>query len=189
MLSERGQHFLQALKRREVPIDPIEVAELLRSRKLPAPDAILAIQETYGGCTFHAGLQPLVATILLPRADYLRDQAWTAPDVTTEGGELMFRCFDTLSQCEFHLDQQGVFFENWKPVHVNFDHVIESKALLAGLSQHGVWKQTDARNEFSDPASFPKAGFQRDEAASCRYTSWRRNEDTLVQWRSKDVTI
>lgn len=188
MLSDRAQNYLNTLERRSVPTAPTEVSQILRSANLPTPDALIAFQQTYGGYTFHAGLEPLVATILFPRADFLRDQPWTVPDATEETGTIFFRCFETLYQGEFHLDANGTYYEDWDPVHEDFGHLVEAKALLAELPGSGEWiRVVDAHEAFADQSAFPAMGLHRDGTASCRFTSLWYDNNTVVQWRSGDV--
>ncbi|PHR99906.1 MAG: hypothetical protein COA78_24505 [Blastopirellula sp.] len=188
MLSDRAKQYLKTLDRRSVPINKNEVAEFFRSDELPTPDAILTFQETFGGYTFHAGLEPVVATILFPRANFLRDHPWTAPDVTKMEEHFFYRCFDTLYQCEFHLDSNGTYYEDWDPVHENFGYLIESKALLSSLSTTGDWEDVlDAHQRFCEPSTFRTKGLQRENIVSCGITTWWHNEDTVVQWRPDDI--
>lgn len=182
MLSDRAKYYLKSLARRAVPTDRSEVGDILHSRDLPVPEAILAFQESFGGYEFHAGLEPLIATILFPRADFLRDQPWTVPHASKEADQFFFQCFDTLYQFDFHLDSNGTYYENWEPVHASFACLIEGKALLAEMSQSGGWERvTDAHESFSDLTAYPVIGLRRDNVASCRFTSWWYNDVTVVE--------
>lgn len=189
MLSPRATEYLSGLERRAVITAADEVCNAFAACSLQCPDAILEFQTQFGGLAMTAGLEPLIATILHPQANFLRDRPWNSPDVTDHDGLTMFNCMDTLYQMEFHLDELGCYYEDWQPVHASFEKLLEGNAFLAWRSSHGKWSMIrDPETEVGNcPEEFQLHGLEMDESASCQYTTFWYNDAIIVRARREDV--
>lgn len=189
MLSIRATEHVSGLDRRQVISTPDDVRDAFATRSLRCPDAILEFQSKFGGLILNAGLEPLVATVLHPQANFLRDRPWNVPDVADQNGLMMFNCIDTLYQMEFHLDEHGCYYEDWQPVHASFEKLLEGNAFLAWRSAHGKWSMIrDPETEVGSRAQeFQSHGLKLDESASCQHTAFWYNDAIIVRARRGDL--
>ncbi|RTQ48985.1 hypothetical protein EJV47_15455 [Hymenobacter gummosus] len=139
-LSKRAAAFLaQQQWRADAVRDPAVVARAFTRLGLQPSPALLDFQLTYGGLMLYAGLEPICFGLLhgkLARGDFSPPHKADTlihepPD--EDRSHHLFACADTLYQMDFHLDEQGRYYENWQ-LHANsFDAIIEDKAVWAEL--------------------------------------------------------
>jgi hypothetical protein len=192
-LSKRASNFLQKSKRETSLLTEADIRQTFIANGAPIFEPLIGFQKAFGGYIFYAGLAPIKFSLLKGVGGYPRSS--NTAIVEFEESEFaspkyFFDCATTDYQMWFHLDEQGIYYEDYEAKASCFDKVAEHLAL---------WDEIRLRKDFE--LIFRDRQLQSNNIdkelkldllpeASDQFTLWFSNEHIYMQqWQGLTTLI
>lgn len=186
-LSGKTLKYLNGLYRQPLITERSKIIEAFQKADLPIFESVIDFQETLGGVTERAGLEPLIFTVLPlnnPRDDYFtKIEAKEYKDVWR------FRCVDTLYQMYFEIDQKGMMYEDGVLIAESANNYFGSLALEEEINS----KKFKLGFRIYEPAAeiigslISRFDLTPDDEIFDNATKWFRSDSVCLQVRGKEL--
>ena len=191
-LSQRASDFLRKSERTISLLTESEIRQAFEDNHAPIFEPLIEFQQRFGGYTFYAGLAPIKFSLLKGDGGYPKSSRTAIVEFELSERSLpqyFFDCASTDYQMQFFLDEEGVYYEDYKAVASEFEKVVEQWAL---------WEEINRREDFQviyDNQRMKTKDIDKElklellPEASDQYTLWFRSEYIYMQQRHGLTTL
>lgn len=192
ILSKRAADFLQKSERESLLMTESEIRQTFNNNNAPIFEPLIDFQLKFGGYIFYAGLASIKFSLLKGVGGYPKPSMTAIVEFEeseSQPPKYFFDCAITLYQMQFFLDEDGIYYEDYKAKASSFSKKIEHLA---------IWSEIDNRKDFE--LIFRDRILKTNNVdkelklnplpeASDQYTRWFKNENIYMQQCEAQTTL
>lgn len=190
-LSPRAEAFLRNMERDFVPLTEEQIRTAFVANDAPAFQPLIDFERSYGGYRDHIGMEPVTFRLLkglggLP----IRPETSIIEFEHRQDAKPSYYFNCTLSDVpiEFCLDEEGIVYEDGRPVAASFEKFIEQRAIWHLLYENGFERYVE---ECRMPVEYlaEALGLTLVPEPSDRFTQWWSNGEIYLRRYHDFATI
>lgn len=191
-LSKRASDFLQKSKRENLFSSENEIRQAFIDCGAQVFEPLVEFEKAYGGYIFFAGLEPIKFSLfkgMFNNAMHSNKAIVEFEESEMQNPRYFFDCATTNYQMQFFLDEQGVYYEDYKAKASNFVKVVEQLALWDEMNLRGNFELVFDNRKIQTQNIEKEFNLHLINEASDQFVRWFCNEKMYVKQEDDLTTI